>query len=123
MCAKRLQELEVFQLADELRNEVHAITSRSAAREDVRFCSQIRDAVSSITRNIAEGFGRYRHKEFANFATIARGSAFEVADHLRDGVARKHWSADEVRPHQELCDRTIGALTRLIRYLKTHPDP
>ncbi|HZP48213.1 MAG TPA: four helix bundle protein [Vicinamibacterales bacterium] len=74
-------------------------------------------------RNIAEGFGRYRHKEFAHYLNIARGSVFEVIDLLRDGVSRRYWSEHSVQEHQSLCNRTIAALTGFIRWLRTHPDP
>jgi four helix bundle protein len=120
--AKRVEELVVWRLGNELREKVHAITAVPPISNDFRFCNQIRDAASSITRNIAEGFGRYRHKEFAQFLSIARGSVFELADHLRDGVSREYWSADNVAGMNALCNRTISGLTHLIRYLKTHPD-
>lgn len=32
--------------------------------------------------NIAEGFGRYSDKEFANFLNVAHGSVAEVQSHL-----------------------------------------
>ena len=120
--AKRVEELTVFQLGNELREKVHALTATLPSNGDRRFCTQLDDAASSVTRNIAEGFGRYRHKEFAQFLSIARGSVFEIIDHLRDGVARRYWSEDTVAPHRSLCNRTIGALTKFIRWLKTHPD-
>jgi four helix bundle protein len=120
--AKRVEELVVWRLGNELREKVHAITAAPAVANDFRFCSQTRDAASSITRNISEGFGRYRHKEFAQFLSIARGSVFELADHLRDGASRQYWSMENVEELTALCNRTISALTRLIRYLKDNPD-
>jgi four helix bundle protein len=123
MGAKRVEDLVVWQLANQLRVQVHAMTAHSPAHDDGRFCSQLRDSASGVTRNIAEGFGRYRHREFAQYLSIARGSTFEVADHLRDGVARHYWSAESVNDLHGLCNRTIAALTRFIRYLKNHKDP
>ena len=120
--AKRVEELAVWRLGNELREKVHAITGNPPISDDFRFCNQTRDAASSVTRNIAEGFGRYRHKEFAQFLSIARGSVFELADQLRDGVSRDYWSAERVAEMTALCHKTISALTHLIRYLKTHPD-
>ena len=120
--AKRVEELAVWRLGNELREKVHAITADPPASNDFRFCNQTRDAASSITRNIAEGFGRYRHEEFAQFLSISRGSVFELIDHLRDGVSREYWSQETVAEMNGLCNRTISALTHLIRYLRTHPD-
>jgi len=122
MVARRLEELIVYQLGDELRTKVYALTETTRVANDRKFCDQIRDAASSVTRNTAEGFGRYRHKEFAQFLTIARGSAFEVRDHLRDGFKRKYWTEEAIEDSTRLCFRTIAAATRLIRYLRSHPD-
>jgi four helix bundle protein len=79
----------------------------------------LRDAAGSVTRNIAEGFGRYRHREFAPFLSIARGSVFELDDHPRDGVARHYWDAEATKELHGLCTRTIAATTYFIRYLKS----
>lgn len=115
MGARRVEELTVWQLADELRCKVHDRTFQGSCARDFRFCAQLRDASSSVTRNIAEGFGRYRHKEFANFLGIARGSVFELSDILRDGVARRHWTLEEVAELLSLNNRTIAALTSFMR--------
>jgi four helix bundle protein len=121
--ARRVEELTVWQLADELRCKVHDRTSHGSCVRDFRFCTQVRDAASSVTRNIAEGFGRYGHKEFANFLGIARASAFELSDILRDGVSRRHWSVEQVADLLSLTNRTIAGLTSFMRYLKRHPTP
>ena len=119
MGARRVEELVVWQLGNQIRIKVHALTATGAAASDGRFCNQVRDAASSITRNVAEGFGRYGHREFAQFLSIARGSLFELQDHLRDGVARNYWDVETTRELRDLCNRTIAATTYFIRYLKS----
>ncbi|MEW6096941.1 MAG: four helix bundle protein [bacterium] len=42
--------------------------------------NQILRSVSSITANIAEGYGRRKGKEFAHYLYIARGSTNETID-------------------------------------------
>ena len=118
--ARRVEELIVWQLGDELRAKIYAITATDRVAKDFKFCNQLRDAAASVTRNIAEGFGRYKHGEFAQFLRIARGSLFEIEDCLRDGVARGHWEARVTKDLHSLCNRTIAAITRFIRYLKTN---
>ena len=44
--------------------------------------SQLRRAASSITANIAEGFGRYHFKDKVRFYYQARGSVVEVQNFL-----------------------------------------
>jgi four helix bundle protein len=43
---------------------------------------QVRRASVSITANIAEGYGRYYHQESIHFYRIARGSIYELKDHI-----------------------------------------
>ena len=43
---------------------------------------QIRRASVSVTANISEGYGRYNHQECIHFYRIARGSIYELKDHL-----------------------------------------
>jgi four helix bundle protein len=44
--------------------------------------AQIRRASISITANISEGYGRYHYQEGTRFYRIARGSMYELKDHL-----------------------------------------
>lgn len=43
---------------------------------------QMRKALSSISANIAEGYGRFHYQEGLQFYRIARGSLYELKDHL-----------------------------------------
>ena len=67
-----------WQLARELKLLAYELTSRPAVAKDFKFRDQLNDAARSAPRNIAEGFARFRHKEFAQFARIAKGSEGEV---------------------------------------------
>jgi four helix bundle protein len=119
---RRIEELVVWQLADDLRGRVHAMTATGPAFADVRFRNRVRDATGSINRNIVEGFVRYGHKEFAQFLSIARTSVFELSEHLRDGVQRGYWSDESMVEAGNLCQRTIAAITHFIQHVKQHPD-
>lgn len=86
------------------------------------FCDQLSDAVRSGPRNIAEGFARYRHKEFAQFVRIAKGSEAEVLNHLIDACDQSLISSDELVIAEHLTRRAIKAASGLIRYLESTPD-
>src|SRR5450759_3814019 len=68
-------ELICWQLADQLRALVlkHTDEGTSAAK-DLRFTSNLRDAVSSACRNQSEGFYKYWHTEMRPMFNTARGS-------------------------------------------------
>jgi len=65
--ARRYPDLECWQLANELKLRVYAFTAIEPAAWDRKYCAQIRDAARSAPRNIAEGFGRFWPREFAQF--------------------------------------------------------
>lgn len=84
-------------------------------------CEQLGDAANSVTSNIAEGYGRYRPREFAMFARYAKASAFEIRGHVRDAHKRRHIDSDTLTQTSSLARRTGIALVRLIRYLESCP--
>jgi 23S rRNA-intervening sequence protein len=62
--ARRYEELIVWQLAVALRDRILDLTRAGPAARDWKFHSQIRDAVASPPRNLAEGFGHFDPREF-----------------------------------------------------------
>ena len=87
-------------------------------KRDLKFHDQIRDGAASPPRNIAEGFGRRSHADFARFLDVARGSLAESQNHLRDAVDRGYLSEAEFKPMDQLADRACGAVAALQRYLR-----
>jgi four helix bundle protein len=123
MAVSRYQDLVAWQLARELRREVYALVDRSPAKDDRRFCDQIRNSAASAASNLAEGFGCYRHPDFARYSRVARSSLIETHNHLGDGVDRGFWPPHEAVRLQDLADRATGGTTRLIRYLESTDAP
>jgi four helix bundle protein len=78
-----------WQLSYQLKCEVFAFTETGAAWKDFKFRDQIRDASASAPRNIAEGFGRFRPRDFALFLEFARASLMETQNHLIDARDRE----------------------------------
>lgn len=70
-------------------------------------------------RTIAEGFGRFRPKEFARYLEFARASLIETQNHLGDALDSGYITAEEHAALFKLADRAIGASTRLHQYLDT----
>ena len=76
-------DLRVFQMSRKLTTTTYdTIISRLPSGELYALSSQMRRAVTSITFNIAEGFGRKILKDRIHFLYIARGSAYELEAQL-----------------------------------------
>jgi four helix bundle protein len=92
-------------LAEELKDRVFKILERPPVTKDTDFCWQIRKSARAAPAMIAEGFGRFRHKEFARYVEMANGVVHETRNHLRDGAERGHLTVDEFRERWRLCYR------------------
>jgi four helix bundle protein len=115
----RFEDLIVWQKAMVLADKIYVVTSSGPFSRDYPLRDQIRKATISVVSNIAEGFGRYSAKEFRNYLSIARGSAYEIQTQLY--LARKvgHIKAGEadqlIGNCQEICRLNAG-LRRKIKY-------
>jgi four helix bundle protein len=117
MGARTYRELLVYQRCSELRRDVQALLELPRARMDRKFCEQLRDAVRSPPRNIAEGFGRYNPGEFVQFMDVAIASLDETDNHLRDGVESGYFPPDRGALTIKLCAECRWLSVRLRTYL------
>lgn len=92
------KDLVVWQRAMALVLEVYRCTKTFPREETYGLVAQMRRAAVSLPSNIAEGKGRYTHKELTHFLLTARGSLLEletqmmIADSL--GYLRKGDAAE-----------------------------
>ena len=115
--ARSYEELEVWQLSAELRDRIVELTRSGPAARNRKFVEQIQDSSASTARNLAEGFGYFKPRQFARFARIARGSLFETRNHVQDGRRREYFGATDADQLLHLTGRAISGITSLLRYL------
>ena len=118
-----LNDLIVYQLADQLRAEVIRLTGDHRVAKEFRLRDQLRGAAGSVVANIAEGYGRSSHADFARFLDVAAGSLRETEEWIRDGIARGIWTPAEANASMQLCIRLTRAVSRLKRYLRNSKTP
>jgi four helix bundle protein len=116
MTAKSFSDLICWQLSVELRRGVLAFTAKSAVRQDLDYCRQIRKSSRSPSANIAEGFGR-SDAIFRRHLDIALGSLQETANHLHDALDEGYLTPTEHERMFCLTKRAWVAADRLKRYL------
>lgn len=114
--AKRLEELEVWQLGRDLRDLVVESVERYGAKMNPDFKDDLLRSARSVPANTAEGFGFFEERQFANYLRIARASAMETKSHLLE--CRSVFPAADVQRMFELTRRTMAAIASLIRYLE-----
>ena len=80
---KDFTTLEAWKKARELKLFLYLeVIPMLPTEEKFNLNVQIRKAGVSGTANIAEGYGRYNHKDSIRFYLISRGSIYESKDHL-----------------------------------------
>ena len=115
--ARRFTELAAWQRAYELLLMCQEVLQQPQVQRDTRFRDQLSDAAASGPRNIAEGFGRFRPRENAQYLRIAKGSAHEVLALLIEARAKGYISADDFARFETAINRTIGTLVGYLKYL------
>jgi four helix bundle protein len=108
-------DLQVWQLARELRRQVYALCNGFPPDERFALAQQLGRATISITANIADGFGRYSYQGNIQFCRLARGSAYEVRDHLITATDQNYITADGHQRLQASAVRVIQTLNGHIR--------
>jgi four helix bundle protein len=81
------RNLVAWQKAKSLALNVYRCTRRFPKEEIYGLTSQMRRGAVSVPSNIAEGKGRYSHKDFVHFLYQARGSPLELETQL--SIARE----------------------------------
>jgi four helix bundle protein len=95
MSYHRLEDLEVYQLAELFGDEIWeiVITWDFFAKDTVG--KQMVRPSDSISSNIAEGYGRFHYKENKNFCYFSRGSIIETKGWLKKSKNRKLLSDEQ----------------------------
>jgi four helix bundle protein len=100
---RTFQDLEVWQVGRDVRVRLYIVVTRLPDSERYNLSAQIRRAAVSLTANVAEGYGRFDFKENIQYCRIARGSAYELMDHLITCQDERYLAKEEVEAlHREL---------------------
>ena len=112
------RDLEVWQEAMTLVEEVYELSRRFPADERFGLTSQLRRAAVSIPSNIGEGGRRKRRKAHLNHLDIALGSQGEVDVQIEIARRLRFCTADQHAQVQKRVDRVGRMLNGLIASLQ-----
>lgn len=120
---QKFEELQCWQKARILVNQIYDLSEHPLFAKDFRLCSQIRDAAGSVMHNIAEGFDAGTNPEFIRFLKMARRSASEVQSELYLALDRNYISQNELIKVYDLATETKKLINGLIAYLRKTKPP
>ena len=108
--------LEAWKLSRKLVTDIYKLTKSFPKEEVFGLTAQIRRSAVSIPSNIAEGAARSESKEFAQFLSIARGSASELDTQLLIAADLGYTKEDD--PIFTLLNRVSRPLTGLHKTIR-----
>lgn len=114
---KGYKELECYIQARQLRIFISGVAKKLPAHEKFLLTAQIIDSSRSVTRNIAEGYGRYTYADTRNFFIISRGSVTETMEHLSTAYDEKYITDVELKLGEEKCELVFKLINGYIAYL------
>lgn len=76
------RDLEVWKKCREIRRKIWKLCKGFPSKETYRLTDQMIRASRSSSANIAEGYGRFHFQENIQFCRQARGSLYELIDHV-----------------------------------------
>ena len=118
MIYKGYKDLECYKQARLLRIFISEVTKLFPSHEKFLLISQIIDCSRSITRNIAEGYGRFTYADTKNFFIIARGSVTETMEQLTTAFDEKYISETILNEGEEKCELVFKLINGYIHYLE-----
>jgi four helix bundle protein len=116
------EKLRIYELAEELADNIWDIVAHwdSFARDTVG--KQIVRSADSIGANIAEGVGRWGLQDQIRFIYIARGSVNETKHWLRRAFKRQLLSAEQVNSIKPILEELAPKLNAYANSLKKRKE-
>lgn len=119
MSSDGLKRLKVWMEARELAVDIYRMVIPVLPdNEKYVLNQQLRRAVTSVSANIAEGYGRYYYQDSIRFCYIARGSLEETISHIILSYEFGYLSEDVYVRLITNADQLVQILNGYIAYLK-----
>ncbi|AFY76379.1 MAG: four helix bundle protein [Hydrococcus sp. C42_A2020_068] len=112
------EKLQIYQLAEQLADEIWFIVKNWDEFERNTIGRQIVRSADSIGANIAEGNGRHNFRDNKRFIKIARGSLNETRHWLRRAYVRKLLTSDRVNQLKPIVNDLSIKLNAYLKYLE-----
>jgi len=117
---KRFEDLECWQEARKLVNQIYELTKNHSFRKDFELVKQIRRSAISSMANVAEGFHRNSAKDFLRFLDYSRASIAETLSHCYIALDQEYIGESEMTTVRKQADSVWKKVNNFISYLRKH---
>ncbi|MHC0066884.1 four helix bundle protein [Nostoc sp. UIC 10890] len=122
MATKRFQELQVYQLSEQLADDIWKIVEGWNFFAKDTIGKQIVRSADSIGANIAEGLRRGSFQENRRFIKIARGSLNETQHWLRRAYTRNLLTTEQINAIKTIINELAPKLNSYLNSIGNVPD-
>lgn len=112
------EDLLVWQKCKKLRISLSGFCKTLPKNEEYRLKDQLIRASRSVTANIAEGYGRFHFQENIQYCRQARGSLYEIIDHLLCAVEENYLQEKDLLTYKNEIISCIQLVNGYINYLR-----
>jgi four helix bundle protein len=116
------RDLEVWKQCREIRQDIWRTSKSLPKDEKFRLNDQLIRASRSASACIAEGYGRYHYQENIQFCRQARGSLYELIDHVLVAVECEYLEGRRGEEFIGKIKKAVQTLNGYIRFLKRRQD-
>ena len=116
------KDLLVWQKGIDLAVEIYSLTSSYPSEEKFGLVSQSRNAATSVSLNIAEGYGRATTKSYVAFLRNAKASLNELETALIIAQRLQYIKGESFECVSDLIIEEQRMLTSLIQKIKENPN-
>lgn len=114
--ARNFREYKVWQDAVDYATHVYKVTDMMPWYEKKGICDQLRRAVVSISRNIAEGAAKPTDADFTRFLDHALGSSYEVETQLL--ISRNVGYIEDIT-YDELHEKNVAIQKQIVAFIRS----
>jgi len=114
----KFEELDIWKESINYASRIYKIIESFPAEEKFGLVTQLRNAVISISLNIAEGSGRYHNKDFIRFLQIAISSLYEVVSGLFIAKNERYINDNDFKSAYSEAEKIAKMINAFISYLK-----
>lgn len=116
---RTFEDLDCWQACRSMRIFIARTLFKALPNEErYRLGDQLLRAARSTTANIAEGYGRFHYLDNAKFCSNARGSAWEVLDHVITAEDEQLVSSEITTEARAHIAKAVALLNGYIAYLR-----
>ncbi len=112
------KQLQVYQIAMKLVEEVYKITRIFPKDEQFNLTSQLRRAAISVCSNLAEGSARYSKLEIKRFYEISRSSVVEIDTQFDIALNLEYLTKDRIKELESHLESVFKMLSKTMNNIQ-----